>query len=134
LGWVLSHPEAVALEEMEQWAREFESQECREILDLIIQSCREHGRLDHGLLVQQVDSDRLRQQICTLTLEEEKFNVPSAERLAEHWRRDLKVRCLKKARGRLKEQLKNATGDDDLAALQVQWREIDRQLQALSAL
>ncbi len=134
LGWVLSHPEAVALEEMEQWAREFESQECREILDLIIQSCREHGRLDHGLLVQQVDSDRLRQQICTLTLEEEKFNVPSAERLAEHWRRDLKVRCLKKARGRLKEQLKNATGDEDLAALQVQWREIDRQLQALSAL
>jgi DNA primase len=134
LGWVLSHPQAVPLDELEQWAQEFESQECQELLNLIIRSHREHGRLDHGLLVQQVESDRLRQQICTLTLEEERFDVPAADRVTDHWRRDLEIRRLKKARARLKEKLKVAAGskgDEDLAALQIQWREIDQQLEAL---
>jgi hypothetical protein len=134
LGWVLSHPEAVPLDELELWAQEFENQECRELLNLVIRNCREHGRLDHGLLVQQVDSDRLRQQICTLTLEEEKFNVLSTERLTDHWRRDLEIRRLKKVRARLKERLKiaaGAKGDEDLATLLAQRQEIDRQLEAL---
>jgi DNA primase len=134
LGWVLSHPEAVPLEELEQWVLEFEDQECREVLNLVIRCHREHGRLDHGLLVQQVENARLRQQICTLTLEEERFDVLSAERLTDHWRRDLEIRRLKKVRARLKERLKVAAGakeDEDLATLLAQRQEIDRQLEAL---
>jgi DNA primase len=134
LGWVLCCPEAVPLDELQEWAQEFESQEFRELLDVIIHCYREHGRLDHGLLVQQVESDRLRQQICALSLEEKKVDGPSADLLASHWRRDLKVRRLEKARARLKEMLSTAAGGEDLEALQVQWREIDQQLKDLSAL
>jgi DNA primase len=137
LGWVLSHPEAVPLDELEDWAQEFENQECKELLEAVVGSYREHGRLDHGLLVQEVESDRLRSQICALTLEEDKFHAASEDLLTDHWRRDLAVRRLKKARARLKERLQKAAGgaaDEDLAALQVQWQEIDQQLKALSAL
>jgi len=132
LGWVLCHPEAVALSELEEWAQEFENPEFKELLEVIILSYQEHGRLDHVLLVQQVESDRLRQQICALTLEEEKFDVSSADLMTAHCHRDLKVRRLKKAQARLKERMAHAAGaDEDLATLQVQWQEIDQQLEAL---
>jgi DNA primase len=132
LGWVLCHPEAVALSELEEWAQEFENPEFKELLEVIILSYQEHGRLDHVLLVQQVESDRLRQQICALTLEEEKFNVSSADLMTAHCHRDLKVRRLKKAQARLKERMAHAAGaDEDLATLQVRWQEIDQQLEAL---
>lgn len=132
LGWVLCHPEAVPLSELEEWAQEFENPEFKELLEVIILSYQEHGRLDHVLLVQQVESDRLRQQICALTLEEEKFNVSSADLMTAHCHRDLKVRRLKKAQARLKERMAHAAGaDEDLATLQVQWQEIDQQLEAL---
>jgi DNA primase len=132
LGWILTNPEAVALEELEDWAQDFENPEFKELLEVIILSYREHGRLDHGLLVQQVESDRLRSEICALTLEEKKFNVSSADLMTAHCHRDLKVRRLKKAQARLKERMAHAAeADEDLATLQVQWQEIDQQLEAL---
>jgi len=127
LGWVLSHPEDVPLAELEDWVQGFENQECRELLEMVVNCYREYGKLDHGLLVQQVDNDRLRSQICTLILKEEKI-----DRSTDHWRRDFKVKSLKKARARLKERMAHAAGaDEDLSALQAQRQEIDRQLEAL---
>ena len=107
LRWVLGHPEAVALEELEEWALEFDAGDLKELLDLVIESYRQHGKLDHGLLVQQVERDNLRQQICALTLAEEEASGPQLDLLIDHWRRDLKVRRLKKARARLKERLRH---------------------------
>ena len=52
LRWVLGHPEAVTVDELEEWAAEFENPELKGLVELIIASYREHGRLDHGLLVQ----------------------------------------------------------------------------------
>ena len=104
------------------------------ILDLIIDSYRQHGTLDHGLLVQQVERENLRQQICALTLAEEEQSGTNFDLLADNWRRDLSIRRLKKARAQLKERLQQAAaihGDEDLTPLQVQWQEIDRQLEAL---
>ena len=77
-------------------------------MHLVIESYRQHGKLDHGLLVQQVERDNLRQQICALTLAEEEASGPQLDLLIDHWRRDLKVRRLKKARARLKERLQQA--------------------------
>jgi DNA primase len=134
MRWVLGHPQAVSLEELEEWALEFEVGELRELMELIIGSYREHGRLDHGLLVQQATDATQRQHICALTLEEDESGGPAGDFLVDKWRRDLKVRHLKKARARLKAMFEKVSRDDDLAALQVQWREIHQQLEELSAI
>jgi DNA primase len=133
LRWVLAHSEAVSPEELAEWTEEFKNPELKELLELVITSYREHGRMDHGLLVQQATGETQRQHICALALEEDDSDGPAGDFLAADWRRDLKVKHLKKARARLKARLKNAS-DDDEVPLQVQWREIDQQLKALSAL
>jgi DNA primase len=134
IRWVLGHPEAVTPDELEEWAEEFDNPELKGLIELIIRSYREHGRVDHGLLVQQAMGETQRQHICALTIEEDKSDSPAGDFLAAEWRRSLKVRQLKKARARLKAQLAKVSGGDDLVALQVQWREIDQQLEALSAI
>jgi hypothetical protein len=134
LRWVLGQPQAVTLEELEEWALEFEAGELQELLDLIIDCYRQHGTLDHSLLVQQVERENLRQQICALTLAEEDQSGANLDLLADHWRRDLEIRRLKKTRTKLKERLQQAAADhcdEDLSALLAQRQEIDRQLEAL---
>ncbi len=133
LRWVLGHPEAVDSEELEEWIEEFRNPELKGLLELIITCYREHGRLDHGLLVQQAPGETQRQHICALTLEEDDSRGHLGDFLADDWRRNLKVRHLKKAQTRLKAMMARASGDDDLVALQVQWRTIDQQLKDLSA-
>ena len=133
LRWVLGHPEAVNSEELEEWIEEFRNPELKGLLELIITCYREHGRLDHGLLVQQAPGETQRQHICALTLEEDDSHGHLGDFLADDWRRNLKVRHLKKAQTRLKAMMARASGDDDLVALQVQWRTIDQQLKDLSA-
>ncbi len=133
LRWVLAHSEAVSPEELEEWTEEFKNPELKGLLELIITSYREYGRMDHVLLVQQATGETQRQHICALTLEEDESDGPAGDFLAADWRRDLKVKHLKKARARLKARLKNAS-DDEEVPLQVQWREIDQQLKDLSAL
>jgi len=133
LRWVLAHSEALSLEELEEWTEEFKNPELKGLLELIITSYREHGSMDHGLLVQQAAGETQRQHICALTLEEDESEGPAGDFRAGDWRRDLKVKHLKKARARLKARLKNAS-DGEEVPLQVQWREIDQQLKDLSAL
>jgi len=130
---ILCRPEAISLEEMEEWAEDFEDQELKGLMHLIINNYREQGGLDHSLLLESVEEEHLRQQICALTLGEGEFSGPSTEHLAEDWRRAWQVRRLKKARARL-EELAKATAHDgggDLSALLVQRQEIDRQLEDL---
>jgi DNA primase len=133
LRWVLGHPEAVDSEELEEWLEEFRNPELKGLLGLIITCYREHGRLDHGLLVQQAPGETQRQHICALTLEEDDSRGHLGDFLADDWRRNLKVRHLKKAQTKLKALMARVSGDDDLVALQVQWRTIDQQLKDLSA-
>ena len=83
-------PPAGAPQDLEQWAPEFEDAELKEIL-LLISECygKEHGKLDHGFLVQRVERENLRQLICALTCPEEEGSGLSPDLLADHWRRDL---------------------------------------------
>ncbi len=136
IRWVLGHPEAVALEELEEWAAGFENPELKGLLELIIGCYREHGRLDHGLLVQQANGETQRQHICALTLEEDESEGPAGDFRAADWRRTLKSRRLVKAQKYLKEGMKDAMvkGDEqELLGLQMKKREIDRQLEHLKA-
>jgi DNA primase len=133
LGWLLCNPEAVDPDELEEWLLELENLEFKELLEAIITCCREHGRLDHGLLVQQVEKDNLRRQICSLTLTEEEFRGPSMERATADWRRNLARRQLERAQQALMHQLATAgggTGEEAFRLLAKQ-QEIQRQLEAL---
>jgi DNA primase len=134
IRWILGHSEAVTMDELEEWAEEFDNPELKGLMELIIRSYRQHGRVDHGLLVQQATGEAQRQHICALTLEEDKSDSAAGGFLAAEWRRSLKVRQLKKARARLKAKLAQVSGSDDLAALRDQWREIHQQLEALAAI
>ncbi|MDP3181982.1 MAG: DNA primase [Desulfobaccales bacterium] len=134
LKWVLHHPTAVPWEELEEWAQEFEDQELKGLMALIINNFREYGGLDHSLLIQQVEAENLRQQICALTLGEEEFCGPAVDLRAADWRRFLKIRRLKKVKQALKEKLEGAVaadGHEEVPALQAKDQEIDRQLEAL---
>jgi hypothetical protein len=85
-------------------------------------------------LVQQVEKESLRQQICALTLTEEDASGPTTDLLPDQWRRDLEIRRLKKASAKLKERLQQAAAQDrgeELTALLAQRQEIDRQLENL---
>jgi len=133
LGWILCNPEVADPDELEEWAREFENLEFKELLEVIIACYREHGRLDHGLLVQQVEKDNLRRQICSLTLTEEEFRGPSMERATADWRRNLARRQLERAQQALNHQLAAVgcgTGEEVFMLLAKQ-QEIQRQLEAL---
>ena len=121
LRWVLGHPLAVALNDLEQWAPEFEDGELQEVMLLIIECYREHGKLDHGLLVQRVERENLRQLICALTFTEEEESGLSPDLLADHWRRDLQVRRLKKARAKLREEIRNAIDKEAWRHCKLNW-------------
>ncbi len=135
IRWVLGHSEAVTVEELEEWAAEFENPELKGLLELIITSLREHGRLDHGLLVQQAPGETQQQHICALTLEEDESGGPAGDFLVADWRQDLHIRRLKKARTQLKEELKTAANleGDDLSALLARQQELHRQIENLKS-
>jgi DNA primase len=136
LRWVLAHPDAVTLEELDEWTGEFENRELKGLMDLIIGCYREHGRLDYSLLVQQAAGETQRQQICALTLEEDESEGPAGDFRAADWRRTLRSRRLVKTQKFLREGMKVALvkGDEqELLGLQMKKREIDRQLENLKA-
>ena len=134
LKWVLHQPLSLALEELEEWALEFEDRELKSLMDLVISNFREYGALDHSLLLERVEEEHLKQQICALTLEEGEFSGPSLDHLADDWRRAWQARRLKRARDRIKQELVKASagpGGEELLALLAQRQEIDRQLEDL---
>jgi DNA primase len=134
IKWVLHHPAGLSLEELEEWVQEFEDRELKGIMSLIIGCCREHGDLDVSLLIQRVEEEEKRRQICALALGEEEFYNLPAGHLANDWRRAFLKRRLSKAGAAIKERLARAVADpdaEDLQALMSQRQEIDRQLEAL---
>jgi DNA primase len=133
LRWVLHHPSYLTLEELEDWAQDFEDRELQAILTLILDNFRQYGSLDHSLLVHQVTEERLKQRICALTLEEPQVADLPEERLAADWRRAFRIRRLKKAQRALKDNLAEASARsrEELQALLVQWQNIDWQIEAL---
>ncbi len=133
LRFILQHPSLLSLEELEDWHREFQNMELRRIMGLIVETYRQFGDLDYGLLIHRVEEEEIRQQICALALAEAGGSSAPVELLADDWRRVLRMRKLKKAQQELKEKLAEAVrqGGQDLPVLLSQRQEIDRQLEAL---
>jgi DNA primase len=135
IKWILHHPSAFSLQDLEEWTLDFEDSELQSILGLIIETYRQCGSLDHSLLIQQTGEERLQQQICTLTLSDLEVSSLSAELLADEYRRALLSRRLEKARQALKAKLAQAVvqGGEDYLDLLTQRQDLDRQLEALKA-
>jgi hypothetical protein len=136
LRWVLNHPGAVPAEELAVWAEELEDPELQDLLRLISTHCTNHGDLDVSYLLDKLEEEDRKQEICALVLGEGEFSQLSPDRVAEDWRRALHRRRLQRAHEVLKEKLVRAAQEpdhDNLQALLVQSQEIDRQLEALKA-
>jgi hypothetical protein len=134
LKFILNYPNLFSEEEINNWAEEFEDRALKRLMHLVISSFREHGALDHSLLLERVEEEHLKKQICALTLEEGEYNGSPGELLADDWRRAWLRRRLKKARARIKRELEKAAADpggEELLALLAQRQEIDRQLDDL---
>ncbi len=135
LRWVLNHPGAVPAEEMAAWAEELEDPELQDLLRLIAAHCTD-GALDISYLLDNLEEEDRKQEICALVLGEGEFSQLSPDRVAEDWRRALHRRRLLRAHAALKEKLVRAVQEpdhDNLQALLAQSQEIDRQLEALKA-
>jgi DNA primase len=136
IKWVLQHPGGLTLSELEEWLEDFEDPQLQSIMAFIVDCCREYGDLDVSLLIQRVEEENYRRQICALALGEAEFGALPAGLLAEDWRRAFLRRRLTKAQAAIKEELARAAADpggEALLPLLSQRREIDRQLESLKS-
>jgi len=136
LRWVLQHPDTVPAGELAEWAEELEDPDLQELLRLIAAHCLDHQALDLGVLLDQLEEEDRKQELCALALGEGECSPLSPDLVAEDWRRALQRRRLQRAGEVLKEQLARAAQEPDhhnLLALLTQRQEIDRQLEALKA-
>src|SRR5208337_2565196 len=132
ITWILHNPNEIILEEIEEWGHEFEEQESKALMNIILRCYREFGKLDCGLLVQLSDTEVQRQQFCALVLGEKGFGEKVFQNLVADWRLTMEWRKLAKEREAIKEEINSANikGDDNLLNLQSK-KKIDRQLEAL---
>jgi DNA primase len=134
ISWILSNPSEMQIEDIEAWVSEFEDKECKSLITIIMQSYREYGKVDHSLLVQLAETDKLRQQICSLTLGNGGITRQAFDNLVSDWHRTLKWRKLVKKCEELKEGIAAANkkaDENQIAALNAQMTEIYRQLAQL---
>jgi DNA primase len=136
MRWILQNPDAVPAEELADWAEELDDPDLKDLLRLIAANCTAHDALDVSSLLDQLEEEDRKQELCALVLGEGEFAQLAPDLLAEDWRRAMHRRRLQRAREVLKDQLARAAKDPDhdtLLALLTQRQEIDRQLEALKA-
>ena len=128
LRWVLHHPDAVPAEELAEWAEEIEDPELQGLLRLIAAHHRNHQTLDLSNLLDHLEEENQKQELCALVLGEGEFAQVSPDLVADDWRRAIRRRHLQQIQRVLKEKLAR---DPESQALLTQKREIDWQLEAL---
>jgi DNA primase len=128
LRWVLHQPSAVPTEELAEWAEEFEDPDLKNLVHLIATHYTSDGDLDVSILLDQVEEEHLKQELCALLLEGELGQLHTDQAFDE-WRRTFRQRPLKRVREALKAKL--ALDSDNVLALQEQIMQIDQQLEAL---
>jgi DNA primase len=136
LRWILQNPGAVPAEELAEWAEEMEDPDLQDLLRLIASSSLDHKALDVSFLLDQLEEEARKRELCALVLGEGEFAQLCPDLVAEDWRRALHRRRLQRTREILKDKLARASQEadhDNLLALLTQSREIDRQLEALKA-
>ncbi len=126
--WLLHHPGAVPSEELAEWAEEFEDPGLKNLVHLIATHYTSDGDVDVSILLDHVEEEHLKQELCALLLEGE-FGQLHTDQAFDEWRRTFRQRPLKRVREALKERL--ALDSDDVLTLQEQIMKIDQQLEAL---
>ncbi|MBW1917691.1 MAG: DNA primase [Deltaproteobacteria bacterium] len=133
---ILNHPTILPQVGLETWLEDFEDENLKEIAAQILICYQQHGRLDYGLLVNQMETTSLQNQVCALSLAVEEFPVENLATLVEDCCRGFRKRQLKKEQQQLKQQLhrayNNQTGEEFMA-IQARIRDVDLQLQNLQA-
>jgi DNA primase len=126
--WVLQHPTAVSPEELARWAEELEHPDWSYLLKLIAAQRLQGEKVEISSLLDRVEGEQRKQELCALILEEGEWTEASPEAVAEDWRRAFKRRRLEQWRQHLKAQLAQ---EPECLELLAQKQEIDRQLEAL---
>jgi DNA primase len=127
--WILQYPNAVPSEELAEWAEEFEDQDLKNLVRLIAAHYASHGDLDASILLDQMEEEYLKQELCALLMEAGDFGHLSTDKSFDDWRRTFRQRPLKRAKEELKKKL--AQDNVDVPALQKQIIKIEQQLEAL---
>ena len=128
LRWVLNHPGAVPAEELAEWAEEMEDPDLQSLLRLIATYCAQHQTLDVSYLLDHLEEENRKQEICALVLGEGEFAQVPPDLVADDWRRAFRRRHLQQLQRGLKEKLAR---DPESQTLLAQKQEIDWQLEAL---
>jgi len=128
LRWILHHPAAVPAEELAEWAEKLEDPELQELLRLIAAHCTRHQTLDVSNLLDYLEEENRKQEICALVLGEGEFAQAPPDLVADDWRRAFQRRHLQQIQKALKEKLAR---DPNSQTLLTQKQEIDWQLEAL---
>jgi|UniRef100_A0A7V6A6S9 DNA primase len=130
LRWILQNPAAVPAEELFAWAEEMEDPLVQDLLRLIATHCQDHQTLDISFLLDQLEEEARKRELCALVLGEGEFAQAQPDSVAEDWRRALRRRRLQQTQKLLKEKL--ALNPESLELL-AQKQEIDWQLAALKS-
>jgi DNA primase len=114
LRWVLQNPETVPSEELLTWAEDLEDPDLRDLLRLIASYCKDQKPLDVSFLLDQLEEEALKQEICGLVLDEEEFYQQCPDSVAEDLRRALRMRRVQQAHRILKENIARYPENQDL--------------------
>jgi DNA primase len=128
LRWILHHPGAVPAEELAEWAEEIQNPDLQDLLRLIAAHCTDHQTLDVSILLDKLEEEDRKQELCALVLGEGEFAQLPPDLVAEDWRRALRRRQLQQTQKVLREKLARDPESQELLA---QKQEIDWQLEAL---
>jgi DNA primase len=128
LRWILHHPGVVPAEELAEWAEEIENPDLQELLRLVAAHCTDHQTLDVSILLDKLEEEDRKQELCALVLGEGEFAQLPPDLVAEDWRRALRRRQLQQTQKVLREKLARDPESQELLA---QKQEIDWQLEAL---
>ena len=127
--WVLQYPTAVPSEELEEWAEEFEDQDLKNLVHFIAIHYASNGDLDASALLDQVEEEYLKQELCALLMESGDSDKLATDQSFDDWRRTFRQQPLKRAKEALKKKL--AQDSVDVLAVQAQIKKIDLELEAL---
>jgi hypothetical protein len=128
LRWLLQNPGSVSTEELAEWVEEFEDPDLKNLVHLIGIHYSNHGDLDVSILLDQVEDERLKHELCALLVGEKGFEPSLADEAFDDWRRTFRRQPLRRAREALREKM---TRDSDDIFLQEQMMKINQELAAL---
>jgi len=128
LRWLLQNPGSVSTEELAEWVEEFEDPDLKNLVHLIGIHYSNHGDLDVSILLDQVEDERLKHELCALLVGEKGFEQSLADEAFDDWRRTFRRQPLRRAREALREKM---TRDSDDIFLQEQMMKINQELAAL---